>query len=200
MGEGIGSEPRTTDHRFLRLSRPVRAGLWAVGVLGVGAVIAALVLAGGGLPGRSGGSSAEPTSTASEESTAPPPPGTRDESAETTRPVLPSRVSEDALLAELQATFGDKVTGLRMQQSGSGDLRIDVQTSYRASADVASIALDLASAAAQADSVIAAYPDAMVSAYVWPGEGTAYMTRATARFDAGVLVGPVDTYTDAALL
>lgn len=127
------------------------------------------------------------------------PPGSPEHVKETAKPVTEPAALEAAMLEDLQAEFGTAVTGVKIQVSGGGDARIDVETSYAAEPGVAETALAIAEAAAQSEKLVEEYPDATVTAYVWPEGGVTYMTRATAVWTDGALGGPVNTYSDSAL-
>lgn len=86
-----------------------------------------------------------------------------------------------------------------IRESGGGDMRVDVYTKLQTDRDAASEALDIATAATESEALRASHPNATIVAYVWPEDGKAYMTRATAELTDGKLERPVDTYLDSAL-
>jgi hypothetical protein len=106
-----------------------------------------------------------------------------------------AKVSESALLSEMQANFGADVTSVKVSGS-SGNVRLDVYTSYYADPDVAETARGMAAIAAQSQTVLDQYPSTTIEAYVWPSGKEFYMTRVTAVYEDGKLAAPMDVFVN----
>ncbi len=118
---------------------------------------------------------------------------TAEDAADKERPTLTPKVSESAVLDELRSEFGDAITKVTIQASGSGLVRIDVRTAYPEAGSTAK-ALEVAKFAAGSSAVVKAYPSCTISAYAWLDTGHSYITRATAVYVDGKLAQPLDTF------
>lgn len=121
---------------------------------------------------------------------------TNQSQATTQKPSVKPKISDLAVLEEMQVNFGKDVTAVAIDDNGKGFVRIDVYTNYFPDKDVAQTASGMAGIAAQIDSVISAYPSVSVSAYVWPKNKEFYITRASASYKDGKLEKPMDTFVN----
>lgn len=107
-------------------------------------------------------------------------------------PVIPDKpkVSEAAVLEELQVNFNSDVTSVKVNDNGKGDVRIDVYTSFLPDKQVSQYAQGLAFIAA--DGLYAVNKlcpnECTVNSFVWPKNREFFLTHATATFDNGTLV------------
>lgn len=184
--------PTRTIHRSRASSRRVLATV-VVGALVTVGVLAALAWSFDLLPRATESPSAAPT--VSEART---PPGSP-ESGPIDKPVIAPEVESEDVRDELRGAFGETVTSVEIQASGSDMVRLDITTTLALRPEDVAVALELAVAGAKSEAVVASYPDVTLSAYVWPAEGQSYMTRATAFWANGALQSDPDTYVDSGL-
>ncbi len=195
--------PQTGAQPPRRKGSALKIVLIVVGAL-VGLLIVAVVLgvALGGGSESSSESTAENTPAATQPatptaSTLPATPAAT--STPTTAPTSGANAGLDAaVLQEMQINFGKDVTAVTVKES-SGDVSIDVYTTYYPDSDVAGVAGGMSRIAAQSSSVLSKYPSTTITAYVWPSSKDFFMTRTTASYTDGKLDSPMDNYVNDAL-
>lgn len=102
------------------------------------------------------------------------------------------RVSKAAVLEELQADYGSDVTSVKVDDNGSGVLRIDVFTTYYPDRDVVDNVSGIARNTAVLGPVAGAYPEhASVDAYVWPSSRAFTLAHASVSWTDGKIDAPV---------
>ena len=195
--------PQTGAQPPQRKSKALKVVLIVVGAL-VGLLIVAVVL--GVALGGGSESSSETTAQTTPAATQPATP------VATTQPETPKATAAPttaptpgadgglnaAVLEEMRINFGKDVTAVTVKES-SGDVSIDVYTTYYPDADVAGIAGGMSRIAAQSSEVLSKYPSTTITAYVWPSGKDFFMTRTTASYTDGKLDSPMDNYVNDAL-
>lgn len=197
------STPQTGAQPPQRKSKALKVVLIVGGgVVGLFVVLIVIGLAVGGGSGDTGSVTTENTPAATQPATP----------VATTQPETPTATAAPttaptpgadgglnaAVLEEMRINFGKDVTAVTVKES-SGDVSIDVYTTYYPDSDVAGIAGGMSRIAAQSSEVLSKYPSTTITAYVWPSGKEFYMTRTTASYTDGKLDSPMDNYVNDAL-
>jgi hypothetical protein len=110
-----------------------------------------------------------------------------------------AKIDVPALLSELRAGGDTQVTDVRVNDTGSGSVLVDVYTTYDAKASVVEDAKGIAFAAASSGEVSEAYPKVAVQVRVWPASRAYYMVRVSGDWTGGRLDSPFDVYINEVL-
>jgi hypothetical protein len=121
-------------------------------------------------------------------STAPP--------AQPSAPAVAPKVDAAKLLAALKLDWREDITDVKVQDDGTGDVRIDIYTVYYPDSDVVDHSRGMAAGASTMSLVSEAYPKVSVDAYVWPASKAFYMVRTSSSWTNGRLDAPFDIYVN----
>jgi hypothetical protein len=128
-----------------------------------------------------------------------PPPEAAADTDSRSDPTHEPAMTDAAVLEYMQLNFPDSITAAEIDDDGTGSVRVDIHTDYYPDSDARDPASGIARIAAQLQDVVEAYDEVVIETYVWPQGDEFYMTRATAHYQNGRLVEPMDVYVNSVL-